>query len=220
MKNIVLTFDDCYDSHLLFVKPLLEFLGFSATFFVSGYYLGTCKIFKREHLKAFENNGFELGNHLFSHVHMTETSEEINKREIEHLNQIFQGLHLQKPTSFAYPAYFINDEAKEIIRQAGFQYARAGAGDPFNPEIHDPLDIKCTGIFSNTYRFGDFLSDLEKVKKDEYGVFCIHDVVKDLSENPHETTTTCATFMKCMMHLHLNDYKVMALKDINGSTNR
>jgi peptidoglycan/xylan/chitin deacetylase (PgdA/CDA1 family) len=65
MKNIVLTFDDCYDSHLLLVKPLLEELDFKATFFVSGYYLGTCKIFKREHLREFERNGFELGNHLF-----------------------------------------------------------------------------------------------------------------------------------------------------------
>lgn len=209
MKNVVLTFDDCYDSHLIFVKPLLDSYKFRATFFVSGYYLDRCKVFHRRHLKDFENDGFELGNHLYNHIDMTKASVEDNQNEITHMNQIFRQCGLQEPVSFAYPGFHVNDIVKNIVKMMGFKYGRTGLGPAYNHS--DKLDINCTGVFGINYNLSNFIQDLDKLPESQFGVFCFHDINE---ENHHETTISCNVFKKCMDYLYQEHCNVVPLRDI------
>ncbi|NIQ16270.1 MAG: polysaccharide deacetylase family protein, partial [Candidatus Dadabacteria bacterium] len=124
--KIALTFDDCYDSHLLFVKPLLEAYGFTATFFVSGHYLTCCKKFQPKHLVDFDRGGFELGNHLNAHIDMTKCGLQHNILQIKSVNDLFCKLGIETAISLAYPGYHVNNSTKEAVKRAGIKFARGG----------------------------------------------------------------------------------------------
>jgi len=82
-KNIVLTFDDGYVSHLEFVIPLLEKYNFKATFFVPLNYLGktdewntsSLPIMTSEQLHSLNPSIIELAFHSFYHKKYNELTE-------------------------------------------------------------------------------------------------------------------------------------------------
>ena len=92
MKTIVLTFDDAVRSQLTIVAPVLKRFGFGATFFVcrfsdewraqhSEHLMGL------EELRELQRQGFEIGNHTWSHPNMRELSDAENAREVDSLSE-------------------------------------------------------------------------------------------------------------------------------------
>src|ERR1700749_4133735 len=68
-KTVVLTLDDAVKSQIQFVAPLLEQMGFKATFFISHAWMDD-----KEHFLSWEDvadlyrRGFEIGNHTWTHA--------------------------------------------------------------------------------------------------------------------------------------------------------
>src|SRR6478752_592630 len=68
-KTVVLTLDDAVKSQITFVAPLLEQLGFKATFFITHEWMDD-----KEHFLSWEDvadlhrRGFEIGNHTWTHA--------------------------------------------------------------------------------------------------------------------------------------------------------
>src|SRR3954463_9168292 len=68
-KTVVLTLDDAVKSQIQFVAPLLEQMGFKATFFISHAWMDD-----KEHFLTWEDvadlhrRGFEIGNHTWTHA--------------------------------------------------------------------------------------------------------------------------------------------------------
>ena len=97
MKTIVLTFDDAVRSQLTIVAPVLKRFGFGATFFVcrfsdewraqhSEHLMGL------EELRELQRQGFEIGNHTWSHPNMRELSDAENAREVDSLSEWLKSL--------------------------------------------------------------------------------------------------------------------------------
>jgi peptidoglycan/xylan/chitin deacetylase (PgdA/CDA1 family) len=104
-KNIVITFDDGYVSHLKFVVPLLEKYKLKATFFIPLNYLGktddwntsSLAIMTSEQLKSLNPNLIELAFHSFYHKKYNELTE----AEIEEDTQLCFNSVSENTLSFA-----------------------------------------------------------------------------------------------------------------------
>ena len=235
MKVVVLTFDDGILSHLEFVLPLLKQYGFKATFFISGQLIDHTnrKGFLNWHqLARFHTDGFELGNHLYEHMR---SSEEPDNRVIEHIQWIeskFSKLGLPKPVSLSYPGFLRNIRTMELVRKLGYRYARGGCdkvmsyndyqdggfGGGFDPAWDNWLNVP-TSLFGKKFRFNEFVGSLYLVKDNEIGVYCIHGfdgdghiggALDEFTNIPEED------FDRCLDYLYVNDYKVIALKDVGN----
>ena len=69
MKGLALTFDDGRISHFYFARPLLKSIGAKGTFYICHASFDEPKM-DVEHLRILESEGFELGNHTFSHINL------------------------------------------------------------------------------------------------------------------------------------------------------
>lgn len=205
MKKICLTFDDSLESHYTIAKKILKENKLTGTFFV------TCNNLWKEPLmaeygmsednlnfyllKEFEQDGFEIGNHTFSHPILTNLSEEHIIYDILKMNDILQNYGVKQISSFCYPAYNTNAIVAEVIKKLGFTHARTGY-DYYDSDwsrwnlkekpsvarkkITYPDDcenkwlIRPKGIFNYLYRYEDFLDDFNNMSYNETAVFVFH----------------------------------------------
>ena len=199
MKNICLTFDDGIKSHYEFVRPLLKNNNLKGTFFicVENPWIPQPEKIREDlmsvtQLKEMDSDGFELGNHTYSHLNVTTLSEQRIENEICMLNDFFEKNQLTPPTSFCYPGYHASTEASKILKKLNFSHARTGyiydgdhpsqhSKDVERPKVsycpnhnENPLLIKSTGIVNDVYRFEDFKKDVEKAPDNSYSVFTFH----------------------------------------------
>ena len=71
-RAVVLTFDDGSETDFLVAAPLLETLGFSATFYVIAGFLDRPGYLTHTQLRCLSDMGFEIGSHSLTHVHLTD----------------------------------------------------------------------------------------------------------------------------------------------------
>ncbi len=117
-KVIALTFDDGpHPQNTEKVLDLLEKHGAKATFFVVGENL---KLYKRTMKRAFEE-GHEIGNHTYTHPHLSALNEEQLLREIK-TNELLIEEITQKPTVlFRPPEGYCGRAVRTIIKERGYQ---------------------------------------------------------------------------------------------------
>lgn len=143
--NVVLTFDDGYQSWLTNVLPFLEKHGLPATFFIcSGFVKLTeeaaiedfCRHRFRvrpvpnltsDQLRQLRQRGFEVGGHTRSHVDLGQPhSESVLEAEICSDKATLEEILEEKITAFAYPfgeVFNISDRAVKMIQRSGYTCA-------------------------------------------------------------------------------------------------
>jgi len=107
--NILITFDDGFDSWFKNVLPILKKYGIKAVFFINNGFFSNS-----ERLMA---EGHSLGGHGFSHKRLAEISEEELEREV------WQSFRTE---FFAYPygdKRSFNKKVVNEVKKAGFKYA-------------------------------------------------------------------------------------------------
>src|ERR1039457_1553779 len=68
-KTVVLTLDDAVKSQIEFAEPLLQQMGFKATFFISQAWMDDKVHFLSwEDVAELNRRGFEIGNHTWTHA--------------------------------------------------------------------------------------------------------------------------------------------------------
>lgn len=120
---VSLTYDDGYSSQLENVAPLLDELGFKATFFLTVQNINS----RVADWVALSKKGHEIGNHSMTHPCKLRaySVEQFDRDEILSAEQYFDANFVgPKPRSFAYPCGFV----------------RLGEGSPLSEEQHY-LDI-------------------------------------------------------------------------------
>jgi peptidoglycan/xylan/chitin deacetylase (PgdA/CDA1 family) len=169
-KSIVLTFDDAVKSHLTIAGPLLQKLGFRATFFITHRWMDDAKHFLSwEDAAALHQMGFEIGNHSWTHAgfHTPRAASRL-KGELALVDYELSKVKVPKPVSFAWSGNAFGPEAVEVLREHGIQYARRGGqpeveygrmvlGPAFDPAKHHPLLIPTTGDAYPDWTFEHFL---------------------------------------------------------------
>lgn len=133
--KIQLSFDDFCQENMRLAQLLLEY-DFEAIFFIE------CNIERKiEQIKELDKMGFEIGGHSINHpFDLKQLPKEIIKYEVKGCKDKLEDKLQKKIKWFAYPRGRYNNEIKEIVKNAGYEYARTTyVNSWFNS---DPYEIR------------------------------------------------------------------------------
>ena len=223
-KVVVLTFDDGVRSHFTTVRPILQQLGFSATFFITegfDFPLNKRDYMTWKQIRQLHLDGFEIGNHTRDHLELTTRSFSAFSEQIEALNDNLRKHGIPRPVSFAYPGNAFHLESLAILEAAGFKFARRGGspeapyeggrGVAYSPGEDHPLLIPSAGDARPGWTLEDFEAALQRTSRGAIPVLQFHGVPDRqhpwVSTPPHR-------FKEYMAHLKDRGYRVLALRDL------
>ncbi len=223
-KTVVLTFDDAVKSHLTIVAPLLQQLGFRATFFITQKWMeDQANFLTWADVAAIHRLGFEIGNHSWTHANFgaADGGEKLGA-ELAMVEKELAQVGVPKPVSFAWCGNAFGPEAIAELRRRGYVVARRGmqpeipygqiqVGPPLDVKRHHPLLVPTTGDAYPAWTFEHFKKVLASAKPDEIVVLQFHgvpDVAHPWVHTPPEA------FREYMNYLKQNGYRTLALRDV------
>jgi peptidoglycan-N-acetylglucosamine deacetylase len=223
-KTVVLTLDDAVKSQIEFVAPLLEQLGFKATFFISQAWMND-----KEHFLSWEDvadlhrRGFEIGNHTWTHAVFDKADQAAKlAEELQMVDDALARVGVPKPISFGWPGDNFGPEALEQLRLHGIRLARRGmqpevpygdvrVGPLLDVTSNDPLLIPTTGDAYPDWTLEHFNAVVAGARDGKVVVLQFHgvpDTVHPWVNTPPEM------FRQYMLYLKQNGYHVIALRDL------
>ncbi len=136
-KPIVLTFDDAFLDFYTTALPVLQQYDVTASLFIPTGYLdgtsrwlqgigeGTRPIISRAQLVEIANARVDCGAHTHSHCHLDTVSEAQGRAELAQSKTTLEQIIGKTVTTFAYPYGHQHAQARQWVRDAGFQAACA-----------------------------------------------------------------------------------------------
>lgn len=224
-KLVVLTFDDAVRSHATVVAPILKEYGFGATFFISeGWDFATNKrdYMTWEQIAELHRGGFEIGNHTKDHMGVTERSVGKLDEQLRGIEERCEEHGIPKPVSFAWPGNATTPLAFEILKQHGIRFARRGGspeypytegrGFAYQPHEDHPLLLPSAGDSRPVWTMDNFVPAVSQATDGRIAILQFHGV-PDTAH--HWVSTPPEQFEAFMKYLSLNDFKVIALRDLS-----
>lgn len=214
-KIVVLTFDDSVASHATFVAPLLKKHGFGATFFITeGFeFLVDKKHYMTwEQIKALHDQGFEIGNHTRKHAGVAKQKAEQLASDVEFIELQCAKYGIPKPVSFCYPGYVTSDVAVNLLRERGYQFARAGGAQAFDPVKDESLTAPQAFDGKPESTLEQFKAAVALARDGKVAVMTFHGV-PDI-KHPW-VNTDAAKFEAYMQHLKDEGCTVIAMRDLS-----
>lgn len=223
-RLVVLTFDDASQSHYTIARDVLKKYKLGATFFVAeGWDFKTNKrdYLTWEQIRQLHDDGFEIGNHTRDHL-------AINDRTVQRLAEQLEGIAAQcaahgipKPVSFAWPGNAFTPAGFDILRRQGILFARRGGapeypyeegrGFAYQPGQDHPLLIPSAGDARPNWTLPDLIAAVEQARNGRIAVLQFHGV----PDTAHDwVSLSAADFEACMRYLALNEYHVIAVRDL------
>ncbi len=150
-KKVILTFDDGYADNYSIMFPILKEFGFKAVIFlVTGLKWNewgtaegepTLDLLNTQQVHEMDAYGIEFGGHTQHHIDMKESSEAIQRKEINGCFKDLEELLDKKPVSFSYPFGAYNEDTLKLIGESAFSF---GITTIFGPEewTQDELRIR------------------------------------------------------------------------------
>jgi len=223
-KLVVLTFDDAVKSHLRFVAPLLQKLGFGATFFVSHRWMPDTEHFMTwQDIAAIHAMGFEIGNHTWTHDNFASPRNAARlASELALIEYELSKAGVPKPVSFAWPGNAFGPEALEILEKCGYRFARRGispelpygtlnAGPAYDPSRHDKMLIPTTGDAYPGWTFELFQKVIGETRPGRIVILQFHGVPDEAHPWVH---TPPEMFQRYMEYLSRQGFRVLAMRDL------
>lgn len=223
-KTVVLTFDDAVRSQITNVAPLLQQLGFKATFFISQRWMqDKANFLTWQDVADLNRRGFEIGNHTWTHdsFDSPEKGATLGK-ELEMVEDALARVGVPKPISFAWPGDNFGPEAYEQLKKHGYKLARRGmqpevpygaiqVGPPLDVTKNDPLLIPSTGDSYPGWTLQHFKDVVETAKNGKIAVIQFHGV----PDPTHPwVNTPPELFRQYMFYLKRHGYRVIAMRDL------
>ena len=216
MKNpsIALTFDDAVENHSSLVAPLLQKLGFGATFFICEFPLShedqRQAYLTWKQIVGLQQSGFEIGNHTINHCCMNDSTPDVEiERTIDELDQKFAHYGIPKPTTYAYPGGPYCAKVVPFLTKRGYRLARTNIPAPWDRLHDDPFIVPalCAHGSDDT----SFLNAVKPRNDDKVVVLLYHGVPDILHGH---VNTPPENFIRQMQYLHDNGYRVASMQDL------
>ena len=215
-KLVVLTFDDAPITHATVVAPLLKKYGFGGTFYVCEFppdFADKQKYMSWEQMRELDRMGFEIANHTLTHSNVAKLSKAQFTAQLDSLEARCKTYGINRPlTTFAYPGYGTNPVAFEVLKEKNYQFARVGGARAYDPTTDYPYLVPSFSTTEpNNFDKERIFKAFQEAKNGKIVVLTIHGV----PDYAHDwVTTPPAIFEAYLKYLHDNDYKVIALRDL------
>ena len=223
-RLVVLTFDDSSKSHFTVARPLLKEYGFGATFFITEGF--DFKENKRDYMtwdeiRQLHEEGFEIGNHTRDHLGITDKTVDRLAEQLEGIASQCKANGIPSPTTFAWPGNASTPAAFAILQQHGIQFARRGGapeypyeegrGFAFETGSDHPLLLPSAGDARPKWAIQDLIRTAEQARDGRIAILQFHGV----PDTAHDwVSSSQQNFEAYLKYLHLEKYKVIALKDL------
>jgi peptidoglycan/xylan/chitin deacetylase (PgdA/CDA1 family) len=236
-RIVVLCFDDAVKTQRTEVAPLLKRLGFGATFFVThrwmvsgpDTYTDPELYMTWQEIAELHQMGFEIGSHSWTHPDFSTPRDAARlPAELALVERELQKVGVPRPISFAYCGDHWGPEAVQQLTELGYKLARRGPqhelpvpdapkaqGGPeyaptFDPLINHNLLIPAAGVLVPVWTLERFRQVANLARPGQIVVFEIHGV-----PDPHLfASTTPELFEQCMAYLKEQNFRVVALRDV------
>lgn len=213
-KLVVLTFDDSAVSHATHVGPLLKKFGFGATFFITeGFNFTTNKkdYMTWEQINGLHKSGFEIGNHTRRHSAVTRQTPGQIDSDVAYIEDQCVTHGIPKPVSFCYPGYATSDVAVKVLKDRGYQFARAGGARAFDPAKDNALLMPQAFDGKPGSTFEQFVEATALAREGKIAVMTFHGI----PDSPHPwVSTTPEKFERYLQYLADQKCTVIALRDV------
>ena len=120
-SNIALTFDDGSETDLIAVAPILQQVGFGATFYITAGWLETRGYLSTSQLRELNAQGFEIGCHSMTHAFVPDLDEAGLKREIGEAKTNLEQIVGSPVEHFSCPGGRYNHRVASVARLAGYR---------------------------------------------------------------------------------------------------
>lgn len=136
-KTVVITFDDGYLDNFQHAGPILQENGFRATIFCVSKKTGGLSdwttdpvwsglpLMDKGHLRELHRLGFEIGSHSRTHPDLSRLPVSEAREEIEGSRRDLEDLLGTSVETFCYPYGAFSEATIELVRGAGYRYARS-----------------------------------------------------------------------------------------------
>lgn len=213
-RLVVLTFDDSAVSHATHVGPLLKKFGFGATFFITeGFNFTTNKkdYMTWEQISGLHKSGFEIGNHTRRHSAVTRQTLGQIDSDVAYIEEQCAKHGIPKPVSFCYPGYATSDIAVKVLKDRGYQFARAGGARAFDPAKDNALLMPQAFDGKPGSTFEQFVEATSLARDGKIAVMTFHGI----PDSPHPwVSTTPEKFERYLQHLADEKCTVIAVRDV------
>ncbi len=227
-KVVVLTFDDAVKNHRTFVAPFLEELGFGTSFFVTHCwmiespdpYARPSDYMTWEEIAEIHQMGFEIGNYSWTHAPFAVPRDAARlSGELALVEHALERVGVPRPVSYAHTGNQFGPEGLKVLKEAGYKFARRGVGPEiqagtgqlgplYDPRRHHRLLIPTTGVTGPN--LDAFKQIVGQAGKNRIVVLQFHGI-----PDPHGPAgSERELFKKCMNYLKEQNFKVIALKDV------
>jgi peptidoglycan/xylan/chitin deacetylase (PgdA/CDA1 family) len=124
INTVVITFDDGYDDNYTYAFPILKKYHFPATVFVVAKDINKPRFLKSGQIREMEKDGITFGSHTINHAYLPAVLEEEDLRSEIIDSKLLLEKETGKPVDyFCYPIGGFNDEAKALVKLAGYKAA-------------------------------------------------------------------------------------------------
>ncbi len=227
-RLVVLTFDDSSKSHYSIVRPLLKEYGFGATFFITEGF--DFKDNQRDYMTwpeiaELHRDGFEIGNHTRDHLAISDATATELDQQLRGIEERCTEYGIPEPITFAWPGNATSLQAFDTLRQHGIQFARRGGapeypyedgnGFAFEAGLDHPLLLPSAGDARPNWTLANFTRAVEQAKQGRIAIVQFHGA----PDTAHDwVSTQQQNFAAFMKYLKLNDFQVIALRDLRRFT--
>lgn len=122
-RTFVVTIDDGWIDGATEALPILQRLGYNATYFVIGGRIGRPGFLGPSDLRALVAAGMEIGDHTFDHISLPRLTPARKKYEIAAASARIAQTVGQAPVTFSYPAGHFSPAVEDALAQQGFALA-------------------------------------------------------------------------------------------------
>jgi peptidoglycan/xylan/chitin deacetylase (PgdA/CDA1 family) len=123
-KPILITFDDGNMDNAKTAFPIMQENGFTATLFVIGEVINKDGMVSGKDLQTLSTEGWDIGNHTYTHAHLPEISPDQQIEELTKTNAVLRKVLGDRPIKyFSYPIGAYDEKAVNALKQSGFTLA-------------------------------------------------------------------------------------------------